>query len=253
MTRSTTTPPPRRGASELFWSAARPVLRLQLEQFRRAIRAGTFPAGPDPTVNAVTDVSADRVAWVGSTASPRFGVVDEALTTLSRLAATVPAARGRPFAWVDGGGGVLTVGEAAARCAAESADVDATVVALGFSDVLLMTSVRDWTTGLDVLLDRARRTGTVLSPVIVGGIPPMDRFRQTPRWGRERIRHQVQRLNEASVRLVRDRGDCVFVPFPDPDVGDARLGDELYSWARVHQLWAAALAPELTRILDEDA
>jgi hypothetical protein len=253
MTRSTSTPRPRRSLTELFWVAARPVLRLQLAQFRHSIRSAPFPEPSGDGAQPVVDVSADRVAWMGSAASPRFGVVDEELTTLNRVAVAVAAARERPFVWVPGVGGVLTVGEAAVWCQDESLDVDATVVALGFTDVLLMTSVRDWTAGLDVLLDRARRTGTVLSPVIMGGIPPMDRFRQTPRWGRERIRTQVQRLNEASARLVRDRGDCVFVPFPDPDVGDARLGDELYSWARVHQLWAAALAPEIVRLLDEHA
>ena len=282
MAPTTRTDPGRRRASDLAWTALRPLLRLQLEHFRHVIRSGTFPATRSAAVDPAADVAADRVAWLGSTASARFGVVDDDLTTLSRVAAAVGGSRRRGFAWLEVAPRALTVREAADRSSAEPAadegaggrdrapgdgaapvdpatgagtdvgtDVDATVVALGFSDVLLMTSVADWTADLDRLLDAARHPGRVLSPVLVAGIPPMDRFRQAPRLGRVRIRHQVRRLNAASEALVRRRGDCVFVPFPD--TGDASLGHEYWSWSTVHQLWSAALAPELTRVLDEDA
>jgi len=234
---------------ELFWAGLRPVLRLRLAYFRHLVRTANYP----PRASDAVDPTADRVGYLGSAAAARFGVLDEDLTTLSRVASEVSASRGRPFAWVEVAPGVLTIRDAVDAPSASLADVDAIVVALGFSDVLLMTSARTWSRDLDRLLDRARRPGGVLSPVLVAGIPPMHRFRQASRLGRSRIRRQVARLNASTEVVVRLRGDCVFVPFPDPDEGSARLGFELYSWARVHRSWAAALSPELGHLLDEQA
>lgn len=246
------------GATELVWWVLRPVLRLRLAWFRHLVRGGTFPPAPTQAVRqaaaeARDDPTADRVAWLGSPAAARFGVLDDDLTTLARVAALVEAHRGRPLVWIEAGASLRTVRDAARDDAPSLADVDVTVVALGFSDVLLMTSTAAWTRDLDQLLDRARRPGRVLSPVIVGGVPPMDRFTETAWMGRELIRAQVARLDAATEQLVRRRGDCVFVRFPDLDAGAAQVRGRLWSWSRVHQLWAAALAPELARLLDEDA
>ncbi|KQO46258.1 MULTISPECIES: hypothetical protein [unclassified Frigoribacterium] len=234
---------------EFGWSALRPVLRLRLAYFRHVIRTGTFP----PRRPDAMTCAADHVGYLGSAAAARFGVLDDDLTTLSRVASQVGALRGRPFAWIEVAPGVLTVHDAAESSSSlAEADVDAVVVALGFSDVLLMTSARAWQRDLDRLLDHARRPGRGLSPVIVAGIPPMHRFAQTARLGRGRIRRQVARLDAATRTVVGRRGDCVFVPFPDPD-GPARVGPEFYSWAQVHKSWASALAPELARLLDTHA
>lgn len=233
---------------EFAWAALRPVLQLRLAYFRHLVRSGTFPP---PRPDAVT-CAADRVGYLGSAAAARFGVLDDDLTTLSRVASQVGALRGRPFVWIEVAPGVLTVYDAAASSSLAETDVDAVVVALGFSDVLLMTSARAWQHDLDRLLDHARRPGRGLSPVIVAGIPPMHRFVQTARLGRGRIRRQVVRLDAATRTVVARRGDCVFVPFPDPDDA-ARVGPEFYSWAQVHKSWASALSPELARLLDTHA
>ena len=245
-------------ATELVWDVIRPVLRLRLAIFRHSVRTGTFPAARRGDAagladEARLDPTADRVGYLGSAAAARFGVLDEDLTTLARVASVVSAHRGRPLTWIEVGAGLFTVRDAADEPPAALADVDAVVGALGFSDVLLMTSTRAWTRDLDRLLDHARRPGRVLSPVLVGGIPPMERFAQTAGLGRTRIRAQIDRLDAATEALVRSRGDCVFVPFPDIDAGAARVGGQLWSWSRVHHLWSSALAPELARLLDEDA
>jgi lysophospholipase L1-like esterase len=245
-------------ATELMWGVLRPVLRMRLAWFRHLVRGGTFPPAPSTgdlqvAADARADPSADRVGWLGSPAAARFGVLHDDLTALSRVAALVEAHRGRPLVWIEAGAALLTVRDAAEDAPAALGDVDAVVVAFGYSDVLLMTSVAAWTRDLDRLLDRARRPGHVLSPVIVGGIPPMDRFTETAWMGRGMIRAQAGRLDAATADLVQSRGDCVFVPFPDLDAGAAQVRGRLWSWSRVHQLWAAALAPELARLLDEDA
>lgn len=245
-------------ATELVWDVLRPVLRLRLALFRHSVRTGTFPSARRADAAALADQArldptADRVGYFGSAAAARFGVLDEDLTTLARVASVVSAHRGRPLTWIEVGAGLFTVRDAADAPPAALADVDAVVVALGFSDVLLMTSPRAWTRDLDRLLDHARRPGRVLSPVLIGGIPPMERFAQTAGLGRTRIRAQIDRLDAATEALVRSRGDCVFVPFPDIDAGAARVGGQLWSWSRVHHLWSSALAPELARLLDEDA
>ncbi|TWX39974.1 hypothetical protein ES689_00260 [Frigoribacterium sp. ACAM 257] len=245
-------------ATELVRWFLRPVLRLRLAWFRHLVRGGTFPPAPTgaarrAAVEARADVSADRVGWLGSPAAARFGVLHDDLTTLARVAALVEAHRARPLVWIEAGSAFLTVRDAADHASTALADVDAVVVAFGYSDVLLMTSATAWTRDLDRLLDRARRPGRVLSPVIVGGIPPMDRFTESAWMGRGMIRAQIERLDAATIELVRRRGDCVFVPFPDLDAGAAQVRGRLWSWSRVHQLWAAALAPELARLLDEDA
>ncbi|WP_209560067.1 hypothetical protein [Frigoribacterium sp. PvP032] len=245
-------------ATELGRWVLRPLLRLRLAWFRHLVRGGIFPPAPSAAdrqaaADARADPSADRVGWLGSPAAARFGVLHEDLSTLARVAALVEAHRARPLVWIEAGSGLLTVRDAADDESTALADVDVTIVALGFSDVLLMTSTAAWTRDLDRLLDRARRPGRVLSPVIVGGVPPMDRFTETAWMGRELIRAQAARLDAATAKLVRRRGDCVFVRFPDLDAGAAQVRGRLWSWARVHQLWAAALAPELARLLDEDA
>jgi hypothetical protein len=234
------------------------VLRLRLAWFRHLVRGGTFPPAPTQAVRqaaaeARDDPTADRVAWLGSPAAARFGVLDDDLTTLARVAALVEAHRGRPLVWIEAGASLRTVRDAARDDAPSLADVDVTVVALGFSDVLLMTSTAAWTRDLDQLLDRARRPGRVLSPVIVGGVPPMDRFTETAWMGRELIRAQVARLDAATEQLVRRRGDCVFVRFPDLDAGAAQGRGRRGSGGGGDPRWAAALAPELARLLDEDA
>jgi len=223
----------------------RPVLRLRLRSFRRAVRAGLYPAvrpsAPRP--------EADHVAWIGSSATARFGVLDEHLTTAHRVAAAVSAERGRPFDWVEVDDRVTM--RQAAECPGEVVrDADAVVVAVGFTDVLLLTSPAEWRADLDRLLDHVR--GAAGRPVLVAGIPPMHRFRQAPRPGRGSIRRHIARLDAATAEVVGARGDCVFVPFPEVDVEEARVGAELYSWASLHRSWSAALAPVLVELLDAD-
>jgi len=235
---------------DVAWACARPALRLRLAFFRHAVRTGTYPPVSPPRPR---DPAADRVAYVGNAAAARFGVLEEELTTLSRVASAVASARGRPFRWEEGATPVLTVRQALSEPTQAFAAVDAVVVALGYSDVLLMTSTRAWGRDLDSLLDLMRRPGEVLSPVLVAAVPPMHELRQTSRGARSRIRTQIVRLNAESARVVSERGDCVFVPFPDPEAANARVAGQLWSWARVHQIWADSLVPELVRVLDEAA
>jgi len=221
----------------------RPVLRLRLRSFRRAVRVALYPpARPIPP-----RPEADHVAWIGSSATARFGVLDEHLTTAHRIATAVSAERGRPFDWVEVDDRVTM--RQAAGCPGEVVrDADAVVVAVGFTDVLLLTSPAEWRADLDRLLDHVR--GAAGRPVVVAGIPPMHRFRQTPRLGRGSIRRHIARLDAATAETVGSRGDCVFVPFPE--VEEARVGTELYSWATLHRSWSAALAPVLVELLDVD-
>ncbi|RPE77831.1 OSK domain-containing protein [Frondihabitans sp. PhB161] len=232
------------------WTLLRPILMLRLRLFRKLVSEGIYPP-PAPVGPAPCE--ADRVLFVGSTASARFGVTVEGLTTLSRVSVSVSAQRGKQFHWIQTGVSILSAREAAARIEEIAGDADAALVAIGFTDVLLMTRPTDWATNLMALIQEVQGRAGSSCGIVLAGIPPMADFRQSSRLGRVRIRNQVVRLNEAT-RIVADScGACVFVPFPVLQPGVAEMRRHEYSWAAVHLVWSRALSDALIEVLDHTA
>lgn len=98
--------------------------------------------------------------------------------------------------------------------------MDALVLAFGWSDVFALTSVRRWTETLDGFLDVLQRDhpGT---PCVVVGLPPMDQLGIARILG-PIVRWHGERLNEASLDVLRRRSDAGFVPLGPPANRDER-------------------------------
>lgn len=128
--------------------------------------------------------------------------------------------------------------------------VDAAVVVLGFTDVLLMTHPQRFENDLSKLIASLRRAAGDTCGVVLTGLAPMDEFRYTARLGRHRIRNQVEQLNQSMSTVATNTPTCVYVPPPTFSRPAGRPGDEQYSWAMIHQLWSQAISPALITVLN---
>lgn len=174
-----------------WWTVAYPALWLRLQYFRSLVRDHVYlPL----VVTGEPTGAADRVGLIGSRDAPRVGVNLNELTTLGRTAAAVSSARRRAFVWVFPGGDGLTAAEVVAKPMVALDRVDAVVLVLGFSDVLLMTTQTVWERRLEDVVRAVRDHAGEACGIIVAGLAPMNEFRYTARLGRKRIRRQVVRL-----------------------------------------------------------
>ncbi len=232
---------------QLMWWLARPVLHVRLWYFRTLVGDTVYlpPVGVAPPPEG-----ADRVLLLGSTDAVRVGVIRDELTTLSHISAHVAKVRDRPFAWAYTGAPVLTARQAVRRSPVELRTADAVLVVLGFSDVLLMTDPDRWERDLLRLIAAIRSAAGNPCGIVVAGLAPMDQFRYTARFGRRRIRRQVDRLNQTSERVAARVSHCQYVPPPAFPQAQGRPGDEQYSWALIHRMWGATLAPPIITALN---
>ncbi len=228
------------------WRLLRPALYLRLWRFRRLVSGGFYlPDDPDEQTH-----DGDRILFVGSLEAARFGVVDEQLSTLSQVARDLERRRDRRCDWLFPRNTVRRPRDGFTEDFRSHGDIDAAVVAIGYSDVLLMTTARSWSRELRRLLEGIREGSGTSCPIVLAGLPPMDRFRQTPRIGRKRIRQQVIRLNRASEELAMSMPECFYVPFPEVTGAATQVGPEEFSWASVHRLWSSELTTAVVKGLD---
>ncbi|MFK4484828.1 GDSL-type esterase/lipase family protein [Curtobacterium sp. AB7] len=231
---------------QLGWSLVRPVLHLRLWYFRALVGDTVYLP---PVDGSSPSERSDRVLLMGSTDAVRVGVIRDELTTLSHIATHVASKRHRPFVWAYTGRPVLTVRQAAQRPLLGVETADAVLIVLGFSDVLLMTATDRWERDLFRIIAAIRSAAGDTRGIVIAGLAPMDEFRYTARFGRRRIRRQVEQLNHASARVAARVSHCAYVPPPVFPEAQGRPGDEQYSWALIHRMWGTALAPAVVSAL----
>ncbi|RIJ54941.1 esterase [Clavibacter phaseoli] len=222
---------------------ARPTLRLHLHLYMREMEAGIFPQHDD--VSAIAGPDPERVLFVGDIGVAGYGVLLAGMGMPAQVAARRTSATGRGMEWESVAAYDMTARKAAAAIAdRDAAPLDLAVVALGIPDVLVATSVEEWTDRLTGIIASIRAQAGDGCRIVVTGIPPMDRFQPIPMVARKLLQAQVGRLNRATA-LLDDPGRGV-IHAPYPDISGTRLHvRDRFSYRVMHAHWAEAIMPFL--------
>jgi hypothetical protein len=222
---------------------ARPTLRLHLHLYMREMEAGIFPQHDD--ASAVPGPDPERVLFVGDIGVAGYGVLLAGMAMPAQVAARRTSATGRGMEWESIAAYDMTARKAAAVIADRAAaPLDLAVVALGIPDVLVATSVEEWTDRLTGIIASIRAQAGDGCRIVVTGIPPMDRFQPIPMVARKLLQAQVGRLNRATA-LLDDPGSGV-IHAPYPDISGTRLHvRDRFSYRVMHAHWAEAIMPFL--------
>ena len=222
---------------------ARPTLRLHLHLYMREMEAGIFPQHDD--ASAVPGPDPERVLFVGDIGVAGYGVLLAGMAMPAQVAARRTSATGRGMEWESIAAYDMTARKAAAVIADRAAaPLDLAVVALGIPDVLVATSVEEWTDRLTGIIASIRAQAGDGCRIVVTGIPPMDRFQPIPMVARKLLQAQVGRLNRATA-LLDDPGRGV-IHAPYPDISGTRLHvRDRFSYRVMHAHWAEAIMPFL--------
>ncbi|RIJ55087.1 esterase [Clavibacter phaseoli] len=222
---------------------ARPTLRLHLHLYMREMEAGIFPQHDD--VSAIAGPDPERVLFVGDIGVAGYGVLLAGMAMPAQVAARRTSATGRGMEWESVAAYDMTARNAAAAIAdRDAAPLDLAVVALGIPDVLVATSVEEWTDRLTGIIASIRAQAGDGCRIVVTGIPPMDRFQPIPMVARKLLQAQVGRLNRATA-LLDDPGRGV-IHAPYPDISGTRLHvRDRFSYRVMHAHWAEAIMPFL--------
>jgi hypothetical protein len=223
----------------------RPLLKINMMAYRLEMSDSLFPTGiPEGEVVAPDSC---RMLFIGDTAVSGYGVLNHGLAVVSQTARYVAREHRIGCSWTAINDTELTMSRAAAEIAHVSTDVDIVVVILGVPDVLLGTTVTEWTARLRQLITTAREGVDAECPVIVSAIPPMYRFRAMPRFLQRILALQIHRLNRASLQVADSVAGVSYSPFPPLDICTVFIQESL-NWRTTHSLWgkqlgaAAALA-----------
>ncbi|MBP2457497.1 hypothetical protein ABID70_000055 [Clavibacter michiganensis] len=222
---------------------ARPTLRLHLHLYMREMEAGIFPQ--HDAVPAVPGPDPERVLFVGDIGVAGYGVLLAGMAMPAQVAARRTSATGRGMRWESIAAYDMTARKAAAAIAdRDAAPLDLAVVALGIPDVLVATSVEEWTDRLTGIIASIRAQAGDACRIVVTGIPPMDRFQPIPMVARKLLQAQVGRLNRATALLDDPEHGVIHAPYPDISGTRLHVRDR-FSYRVMHAHWAEAIMPFL--------
>jgi hypothetical protein len=222
---------------------ARPTLRLHLHLYMREMEAGIFP--PHDDVPAVPGPDPERVLFLGDIGVAGYGVLLAGMAMPAQVAVRRAARTGRGVEWESIAAYDMTARKAAAAVAdRDAAPLDLAVVALGIPDVLVATSVEEWTDRLTGIVGSIRAQAGDACRIVVTGIPPMDRFQPIPMIARKLLQAQVGRLNRATTRLHDPEHGVIHAPYPDISGTRLHVRDR-FSYRVMHAHWAEAVVPFL--------
>ncbi|AJW79798.1 GDSL-type esterase/lipase family protein [Clavibacter michiganensis] len=222
-------------------AVARPTLRLHLLLYMREMEAGIFPQHDD--ASAVPGPDPERVLFVGDIGVAGYGVLLAGMAMPAQVAARRTAVTGRGMEWERIASYDMTARKAAAAIADRAAaPLDLAVVALGIPDVLVATSVEEWTDRLTRIVATLRAQAGDGCRIVVTGIPPMDRFQPIPMVARKLLQAQVSRLNRATALLDDPEHGVIHAPYPDISGTRLHVRDR-FSYRVMHAHWAEAIMP----------
>ncbi|RKR76501.1 GDSL-type esterase/lipase family protein [Frondihabitans australicus] len=227
---------------------AKPLLRVQLRLYQRALTAAPFPA--DEPDFSMPGENPDRLSFVGSIAVSGYGVLHHGMKTSSRTAQQLAATRERGCVWTEATSPTLSISGAADLPFLVSDDADAAVLIIGITDVLLGTEPDEWRRSLQRIIARIRHEASAETVVVVAEIPPMWKFQEVTGAAAELITTGIEELNAVTRAVVADTRGAVTVPFPTVEQDQLFVRDSL-SWATMHKLWAKALTPAVANLLAE--
>jgi len=230
-------------ASGAAVAIARPTLHLHLRLYMRQMETGIFPQHDE--VPAMPGPDPERVLFLGDIGVGGYGVLLSGMAMPAQVAARRTAATGRGMEWERIAAYDMTARKAAAAIADRAAaPLDIAVVALGIPDVLVATSVEEWTDRLTGIIATIRAQAGAGCRIVVTGIPPMDRFQPIPMIARKLLQAQVGRLNRATARLHDPEHGVIHAPYPDISGTRLHVRDR-FSYRVMHAHWAEAIMPFL--------
>jgi len=229
-------------ASIAALAVARPTLRLHLALYMRDMEAAIFP--PHDDVSAIAGPDPERVLFLGDIGVAGYGVLLAGMAMPAQVAGRRAARTGRGVEWEIVASYDMTARKAAAALATRTGGLDIAVVALGIPDVLVATSVTEWTDRLTAIIRSIRAQAGDRCRIVLSGIPPMDRFQPIPMLGRKLLLAQVTRLNRATRLLDDPEHGVVYAPHPDISGTRMHVRDR-FSYRVMHAHWADATMPFL--------
>lgn len=163
---------------------------------------------------------------------------------LAAILARRLAERGGPVAW-------SAVGRSGHRIARTLTDAvprlaggyDLVVVASGVNDVMAMTSVRRWRTGVNALLEALGPHLQESGRIVLSGLPPMRQFPALPQPARELAGRHAEAL-DAVLRLVAAEhasAGVLHVPLTHLVGADHLAPDGFHPSAAGYRAWAGAI------------
>lgn len=123
---------------------------------------------------------------------------------------------------------------------------DALMLILGSYEVSTLRSIASWTRDLNLLLDVIRQQGGAYLPILVAGVPPLDKVVRLPLL--ELFVRHCRKMDAASKSAAATRNNVTFVPLQGLHAGPISKVDR-----RVNAEWAASVAPALAEQLERDS
>ena len=221
----------------------RPLLKVSLLGYRLEVANALFPDGPaDGEAAGPNPV---RILFVGDIASSSYNVLNHGLGVASQTSRYVAQEHSIGCSWTTISDTELTMTRAANALSSVELEVDALIVIVGITDVLLGTTRTEWTASLERIVATVDQSANPNCPVIVSAIPPMHRFRAMPKFVQRLLALQVQRLNGASVSVAAAHPGVTYSPFPSLATQGMFIEDA-FNWKAVHSQWGKQLGAATT-------
>ncbi|SDX17279.1 Lysophospholipase L1 [Amycolatopsis xylanica] len=227
----------------LLTVALAPVLLAQALHVRRV--TPRLPGASGPVTGSVPGGDPLRLLVLGESTVDGVGAAthEEALTGQLALALAERTGRGVRWQAVGRTGANARVVRTDLLPAAEPADL--VVIALGVNDTIELHSAARYRRDLLRLVVAIRR-GLGPVPVLLAGVPPMDRFPVLPRPLRAVLGARSAALDAAAVRLTRVPG-VGHAPMPSEILADDLFAaDGFHPGPAGYRKWAAQLAQTVT-------
>ena len=216
------------------------LLAVQAWRVRRL--TPRLPAAPSPHDGRIDGSTPTlRVALLGESTAAGVGAASHADGLAGRLAREVAARTGRAVRWQVVGRSGSTVAAARRALHRLKGPLDLVVLAFGVNDVLALHGARRYAGDLGALVDDLRAEHGRRLPVVIAGLPPMERFPAVPRPLADLLGWRARVLDRAALELAAASAHLVHVPCRIA-VTEPFCRDGFHPGPAGYASWAAGLA-----------
>lgn len=243
----------------LWYAPLAPLLRAQGRKVRKAMPSLAPAQGPTEGIHQGLPPRM-QVVFLGESTVAGVGVarMEDSLPALT--ARELAARTGREVEWHAFGRSGATVEDCDALLAPVEArrkdldHADLAVIAMGVSDTIAFTTAHAFFSKIDCLTMRLRLLLWPL-PILLAGVPRMDRFQQRlPRPLRGALSRRCRSLDRALTRVAEEGYQTLHWPvFHPPGVNDtpnAFAADGFHPGSEGYKLWARHLALGAVSLLE---
>ena len=228
----------------IFWAIVLllwPILLPQAIRTRR--RTLRLPEAAGPNQGEIPGAGPPiRLVVLGESTAAGVGAATQAEALAGQTAYALARETGRPVHW-------LAVGRIGATAHSTCHDlvsqlphhpVDRVILALGVNDTTRLHTLRRWTADLQQVIAAVRqRVGP--APILLTGVPPLDRFPALPQPLRRVIGLRGRLLDQAAANLAQHLPNVTHHPIPTAS-SDTFAPDGYHPSPAGYQAWGAHLA-----------